>query len=91
MVPKTLKMIVACYNASGEPDLFFFIMRDIPVDDYDDGDHYDAACAYAVEQDYDAKDLAVVFDEKDNAGKAMLPLFQWDTATIVDYDYCSNL
>lgn len=78
------KIVVACYDASGKPDLFFFIMENIPEVDYNDGLHYDACAEYAEEQGYDTGN-AVVFDEGDMS-ESLEKLFNWGTASIADYE-----
>lgn len=74
-----LRCIVACQGGEG-PDLFF-VKVECTQEEYDCGDHYDKAIEAAKEQNYD--EPMVAFDEKDHAGKAMLGLFEWDTASTV--------
>ena len=76
-----VKVMVACSNASGEPDFYFVKVR-CTQEQYDNGDHYDAAKDAASERDYEG--AMVAFDENDSAGKAMLPLFVWESAGIID-------
>ena len=73
-----LKMIVAGTNANGEPDLYFLKIR-CTFEEYNEGEHYLLAQRKAEEEGYERP--FVVFDEHDSAGKAMLPLFTWETAS----------
>ena len=73
-----IRMIVASCNAIGEPDLFFCKVFASPKQ-VDNGDHYERAKQAASDDGYEGD--MVAFDENDSAGKAMLPLFVWDTAT----------
>lgn len=75
-------IVVACTNASGDPDLFFFVLDGLDDDAIDDGGHYDAAKQYALTQGYEAP--MVVFDGGDMSD-ALDGLFAWDTATVVQY------
>jgi hypothetical protein len=43
---------VACCNASGEPELYFVRVQ-CTQDEYENGDHYDAACAAAEAAGYE--------------------------------------
>jgi hypothetical protein len=73
-----LRMIVAGYNANGEADLFFCKVR-CTRREYNDGEHYARAGNAAVQEGYGGH--LVTFDEHDTAGRNMLTLFAWDTAT----------
>jgi hypothetical protein len=75
-----IKCIVAAVNANGEPDLYFTIIK-CTQEQYDNGNHYDAAMAACKIAGYEEH---LVYDENDSAGKAMLPLFTWESATILD-------
>lgn len=79
---KTVRCIVAGHNSGGEADLFFVKVR-CSESDYDEGSHYEAAKEYAEEEGYEPE---IAFDENDPAGRTMLPLFDWNTATIIDID-----
>lgn len=74
-----LRCIVACQGGEG-PDLYF-VKVDCSQEQYDNGEHYDRAIEAAKEADYDEQ--MVAFDEKDQAGDAMLHLFEWETADTV--------
>jgi hypothetical protein len=77
--------MVAGYNGNGEPDIWFVKVQ-VP-DDYEsdeDGKHYPAAKQAAENNGYEGPFVA--FDEIDHAGNAMLGLFAWETASIVDLD-----
>lgn len=74
-----LKVMVACdYNGNGEPDFFFCKVRCLR-DEYAVGDHYSLAERKAIDEGYGGK--MVSFDEHDNAGRAILDHFVWETAT----------
>ena len=77
---QTTRMVVAGTNANGEPDLFFcrVICRQ---EQYDTGDHYDAAADTALLNGYGSP--FVIFDEHDPP-KSLFNLFDWDTAS--DHD-----
>lgn len=77
----TLKMVVACTNANGDADLFFFILDDVPEDRYDLGEHFDAAMEHAENEGYDHP--MVVFD--DTMPVALEEIFVWETASIVKH------
>ncbi len=76
----SIRCIVAATNANGEPDLYF-VMVYATEEQINNGEHYEVACAKACEEGYDA---VLAYDERDTAGKAMLPLFEWNTAPVVD-------
>lgn len=78
---KTIKMIVACTNASGEPDLFFFKLK--TNDEYIESMlAVDRARQIAEDEGYEGP--YVVYDETDRAGKAMLDKFVWESATVYE-------
>ena len=74
---RIIKCIVAAHNASGEPDLYFCRVR-CTEQQFENGSHYECAESAARENGYGP--TAVVFDEADSAGKALLALFAWDSA-----------
>jgi len=74
-----VRCICAALNSNGEPDLFF-VKVDCPEYCIDSGAHYTAAADAAGENGYDPM---LTFDENDPGGRAMLPLFVWDTASVV--------
>ena len=76
---KNIKCIVSCINSNGESDLYFCIVT-ADESDIEDGEHYSVAKTQCEKEGYEA---FLVYDENDSAGRAMLPLFQWDTATII--------
>jgi hypothetical protein len=77
-----IRVVVACgSNASGEPDLTFVIVK-CSNKEFEEGDHYWAAHSWAADQGYEMPFIA--FDEKDSAGRALLPLFVWKSASVVD-------
>ncbi len=77
---KELKMIVAAVNAAGEPD-FFFCKVNCSESEIDDGEHYEAARTLADEEGFETR---LVFDERDSGGRAILDVFEWASATVVD-------
>ena len=74
-----LKMIVAGHNGNGEPDLYFCKVR-CERRDYNDGEHYAIAERAAVR--YGFLGHLISFDEHDSAGRNMLPLFVWESASV---------
>ena len=58
----TVKCVVACRNANGEPD-FFPCTVNASQEQYDEGEHYDEAEQIAAEQGYEKPFL--VYDEND--------------------------
>jgi hypothetical protein len=76
-----LKMVVACTNANGDADLFFFIMDKIPEDQYDLGGHFDAAKEHAENEGYEHP--MVVFD--DSMPIALENIFEWETASVISH------
>lgn len=77
---KPIRVIVACYGWNG-PDLYFVkVMATDEQVEY--GEHYEAAKEAASNDGYDSHET-VAFDEQDEAGKAMLSLFDWDNASVV--------
>ena len=79
---KIYRCVVACNGCNG-PDLYFVKVR-ATQSQYDQGYHYEGAKTAAYNEGYDVFDRTVVFDEYDTAGKALLDLFVWDSASIVD-------
>lgn len=77
----TLRCVVAAMNPNGRPDLFFVKVR-CTQEQYDEGEHYEAAQRRAGFEGYDAS--SVVFDEEDDAGKPLMPLFEWTSASIIE-------
>lgn len=73
---KTIRCIVACWNWDGEPDLYF-----VKVEESEN--YRDKAVEEARRNGYAEEGPVLVYDEFDSAGKAMLPLFDWETASIV--------
>jgi hypothetical protein len=71
--------MVAAINANGDSD-FYFVKVDCTEEQYNLGEHYEAAENKAEEEGYDPK---LTFDEFESAGKAILEHFEWDAATTV--------
>lgn len=76
---KEIKCIVAGINSNGEPD-FFFVKVGGTAEQIEEGQHYDTAKDEAAEQGYEP---ALVFDENDPAGKAILNSFVWESASTI--------
>ena len=77
-----VKCLVACDTGDG-PDVAF-VMVDCTKDQYENGEHYDAAKDWALDQDCDAP--MVVIDENDRP-KPLFSHFRWDTATTITTPY----
>jgi hypothetical protein len=77
----TIRVIVACTDAEGEPDFAFVKIRCTPQQQEAD-EHCLTAQDWAADNDYDGP--FVVFDEHNVAGKQLLEFFQWDSAPVVD-------
>ena len=73
------KCVVACHNASGEPDLYF-VRVSCSEGEYDNGEHYERAEDAAYEKGYSAP--MVVFDENDGPG-FLFERFVWESASLV--------
>ena len=76
---KKLKCIIAGHNSNGDPDLYFVKVEGTPKQ-FEEGSHYRAAKRAAEDNGYEP---GVAFDEEDTAGKRLLPLFDWSTASTV--------
>ncbi len=77
-----INCVVACHNASGEPD-FFFCRIGCMQEQYDEGEHYEAARCQAQLQGYEGD--FVVYDENDGPNW----LFEhcvWESAGTVEVD-----
>lgn len=81
-----LRCAVAAINSNGEPDLFF-VKVVCTEDDFENGRHYVAAYEAAEAAGYDGK---VAYDERDNAGEAMLQNFVWESASVVTVQNASE-
>jgi hypothetical protein len=77
---KEIKMVVAAVNAAGEPD-FYFCKVKCNEAELDDGEHYEAAKAVAEKEGYEPR---LAFDEMDSGGRAILDVFEWGTADVID-------
>jgi len=83
---RDIKCAVAGYNAQGEPDFYYVLVRARPAQ-IENGDHYDAARDVAIDDDFTAK---VVFDEDDPAGRALVEHCVWDSIKVTDIDRNPN-
>lgn len=77
---RTIRCVVSAINSGGEPDLYFVKVK-ATEEQIHHGDHYDAARAAAEENGYE---VFLAYDEDDYAGAAMMKLFKWDTASVVE-------
>lgn len=71
-----VKTVTACTNSEGSPDFTFSVIR-CTQDQYDEGDHYEAAKDQAREDGYEGE--MVVFDENDiaNGPTWLIGFFEW--------------
>jgi hypothetical protein len=76
---KEIKCIVAGFNPEGCADLYF-VKVECTEDQEVCGSHIAAARKQAIKDGWEAP---VIFDEYDHAGKAMLPLFVWESASVI--------
>ena len=74
-----VKCVVACHNASGEPDLYM-VKGECSEEQYGNGEHYELAEDAAGGKGYSGP--MVVFDENDGP-KCLFDLFVWESASIV--------
>jgi hypothetical protein len=72
------KVVVASFNASGEPD-FYFCKIECTEQQYNNGEHYERAEKAASENGYEGP--MVAFDQKDPP-KPLFDLFKWDSASV---------
>jgi hypothetical protein len=79
---KIFRCVVAAKNSNGDPDLFFVKVK-CSEEEFQNCRHYAAAEEAARNHGYEPH---LSFDERDEAGKAMLPLFNWDSASVVNID-----
>ena len=78
---RDVKCVVAGVNAQGVADFWFVIVR-CTEEDFDLGRHYDAAQAFAEDNDFEAK---LTYDEVE-AQAAFMDLFIWESASVVGID-----
>jgi hypothetical protein len=71
---RTIRILVACIDASGVPDLYCCRVT-CSEGDYTDGKHYTAAKNLADEDGYGSP--MVAFDEFDACGKLIVDKFIW--------------
>ncbi len=75
-----VRVVVAAVNGNG-PELYF-VKVVTNQEQYDNGDHYEAAKNWVANNYLNADDINWACDDKDPA-KAVLSLFNWDTASII--------
>lgn len=78
-----IKCIVSATNSNSSPDLYF-VKVDATERQIECGWHYDTARDEADAEGYTPH---LCYDENDAAGKAMLSLFNWDSASVVKCFY----
>jgi hypothetical protein len=78
-----INCVVACLNASGTPD-FCPVRVKCQQEQYDNGDHYDAAREAASRLSYETGEC-IVFDENDGP-RWLFKRFNWKTATRCEID-----
>lgn len=78
-----VKVAVACTNAGGEGD-FFFCKIKATDEDYNLGKHYDKAEEMAEAEGYERP--FVTFDENEAAGRAVMNLFHWESASVIEIE-----
>jgi hypothetical protein len=76
-----IRCVVACTNASGEPDFYFCKVRCSP-EDIDNGHHYDLAEERATQEGYGGS--MVVFDENDGSS-FLFDHFSWESASVIEF------
>jgi hypothetical protein len=77
-----VKCVVACRDADGVP-AFFPVVVYCDVDQYNDGDHYDAAMNLAEDHSYESiNPNTVVFDENDGP-EWLFKQFDWEKEVAV--------
>jgi hypothetical protein len=79
MADKTVRCVFAATNSEGVPD-FGFVIVACDQEEYDEGLHYDAAKAWAGENDYEGP--FVVFDENDGPD-FLFEHFVWESASTI--------
>lgn len=75
-----IKTIVVCRNSQGEPDLFPVLIT-CETDQFNNGDHYDAACRAAMDNGYDG--VMVAADEHDPLFRK-ITLVRWEAMVELD-------
>ncbi|MFA7219056.1 MAG: hypothetical protein WC119_00830 [Synergistaceae bacterium] len=71
-----VKCTVACVNANGEPD-FHFVTVKCTQEQYDNGDHYDAAKQDAEKEGYEP---FLAYDEND----PLMSMTVWESMNVVE-------
>ena len=72
------RVVVACTNSNGEPD-FYFCKVNCTDQQYENGEHYEVAKRAALDNDYDGQ--MVAYDDACYAGKNLMKMFHWSSAT----------
>lgn len=75
---RNFKVFQAVEDSNGQPDFFFCKVR-CTQEDFDNGEHFDIVSRKAEEQGYSP--FPLYYDENCPAGRAMMHLFEWDTAS----------
>lgn len=78
---KTIKCVVCAMNANGQPDLYFVRVNGTQ-EQFDEGQHYEAAENDADAQDYEPK---LVYDETDPYSFELLSICpNWRRTTLIN-------
>jgi hypothetical protein len=75
-----IRVVVSAINANGDAD-FYFVKVACTREQFEEGEHYEAAKAQAEAEGYGNPMLA--YDEEDSAGRAIMEHFAWETASVV--------
>lgn len=77
------KIVVACFNANGDPDFAFVVVR-ATDDQCEHGEHYAAACRWAENNGYEGP--MVAYGEYDPP-KFLFDHFVWESASLIGCHY----
>jgi len=78
-----IRCVVACHDVNG-PNLYFVVVE-CNQEQYDEGEHYEAAQGY-VEENYEVDGPYWVCDERDACGMALVQNFEWVNADEIYVD-----
>lgn len=75
----TKQCVVAAYGPNGDPD-FYFVKVTCTKKQYESEHHLVTAARKALREGYAPW---VLYDDASSAGRALLPLFHWETASVI--------
>jgi len=75
-----IRVLVSARNVSGEPDFYPCIVY-CTQDQYDNGDHYEAARQQAIDEGYDP---FLAYDENDTGLQRILHKFGWTSVPTIN-------